>query len=189
MDSGQARMAEFLRANQSAVLDQWSAKVSASVGDRVSVPELRRELDELYALILRSIAGEDESATGELRAVLAELSPVPGPAGFSLSETALGIFSLKDAVYNLVADASELVPEFLAFSRTIDAECIVTGIRPQIARTIVSLGIEFGDVPTKQTLADGRSGNRRPQSRCVQRPGPGPLRPARGRCRPDRAAP
>jgi rsbT co-antagonist protein RsbR len=256
VDSGQARMAEFLRANQSAVLDQWSATVSASVGDRVSAGELHRELDELYALILRSIAGEDESAAGELRAVLAELSRSRARRGFSPRETALGVFSLKDAVYNLVADSSELVPEFLTFSRTIDdlglhtvetfvaareqiiadqaesmlelstpvvrlwdgiiavplvgtldsartqlvmekmldalvateaehaviditgvptvdtevaqhllktvvaarlmgAECIVTGIRPQIAHTIVSLGIEFGDVPTKQTLADG----------------------------------
>jgi rsbT co-antagonist protein RsbR len=249
-------MAEFLRANQSAVLDQWSAAVSASVGDRVSAGELHRELDELYVLILRSITGEDESAAGELRAVLAELSRSRARRGFSPSETALGVFSLKDAVYNLVADSSELVGEFLVFSRTIDdlglhtfetfvaareqiiadqaesmlelstpvvrlwdgiiavplvgtldsartqlvmekmldalvatqaehaviditgvptvdtevaqhllktvvaarlmgAECIVTGIRPQIAHTIVSLGIEFGDVPTKQTLADG----------------------------------
>ena len=34
------------------------------------------------------------------------------------------------------------------------AECIVSGIRPQVAQTIVSLGIEFGDIATKATLAD-----------------------------------
>ena len=34
------------------------------------------------------------------------------------------------------------------------AECIVSGIRPQIAQTVVALGIEFGDIPTKATLAD-----------------------------------
>lgn len=40
-------------------------------------------------------------------------------------------------------------------ARLMGAECMITGIRPQIAHTIVSLGIEFGDVLTKQTLADG----------------------------------
>jgi rsbT co-antagonist protein RsbR len=34
------------------------------------------------------------------------------------------------------------------------AECIISGIRPQIAQTVVALGIEFGDIPTKASLAD-----------------------------------
>ena len=34
------------------------------------------------------------------------------------------------------------------------ARCIVSGIRPQIAQTIVSLGIEFGDIVTKANLSD-----------------------------------
>jgi len=34
------------------------------------------------------------------------------------------------------------------------AQCIISGIRPQIAQTIVSLGIEFGDIITKANLAD-----------------------------------
>ncbi|HEY1976410.1 MAG TPA: STAS domain-containing protein [Candidatus Baltobacteraceae bacterium] len=37
-------------------------------------------------------------------------------------------------------------------ARLMGAECIISGIRPQIAQTIVSLGIEFGDVATKATL-------------------------------------
>ncbi|MFI0897576.1 STAS domain-containing protein [Streptomyces sp. NPDC020983] len=39
-------------------------------------------------------------------------------------------------------------------ARMMGAECIVSGIRPQIAQTIVALGIEFGDITTKATLAD-----------------------------------
>jgi rsbT co-antagonist protein RsbR len=256
VDSSQVRMAEFLRASRSKVLEQWTGIVSASVGDRVSAAELTRELDDLYDLILRVISGQDESAPGELRALLGELSRSRARRGFSPSETALGVFSLKDAVYNLMAGSAELIPAYVAFARTIDdlglhtfetytaareqvisdqaesmlelstpvvrlwdgiiavplvgtldsaraqlvmekmldalvsteaeqaviditgvptvdtevaqhllktvvaarlmgAECIITGIRPQIAHTIVSLGIEFGDVPTKQTLADG----------------------------------
>jgi rsbT co-antagonist protein RsbR len=34
------------------------------------------------------------------------------------------------------------------------AECIVSGIRPQIAQTIVALGIEFGEIITKSSMAD-----------------------------------
>ncbi|HEV7788662.1 MAG TPA: STAS domain-containing protein [Pseudonocardia sp.] len=39
-------------------------------------------------------------------------------------------------------------------ARLMGAECTLSGIRPQIAQTIVALGIEFGDIPTKATLAD-----------------------------------
>jgi len=39
-------------------------------------------------------------------------------------------------------------------ARLMGAECVISGIRPQIAQTIVALGIEFGDIATKATLAD-----------------------------------
>ncbi|HEU5107773.1 MAG TPA: STAS domain-containing protein [Micromonosporaceae bacterium] len=39
-------------------------------------------------------------------------------------------------------------------ARLMGADCIISGIRPQIAQTIVALGIEFGDIVTKATLAD-----------------------------------
>ncbi|MFE9956023.1 STAS domain-containing protein [Micromonospora sp. NPDC005299] len=39
-------------------------------------------------------------------------------------------------------------------ARLMGADCIISGIRPQIAQTIVALGIEFGDIATKASLAD-----------------------------------
>jgi rsbT co-antagonist protein RsbR len=39
-------------------------------------------------------------------------------------------------------------------ARLMGADCIISGIRPQIAQTIVHLGVELGDVTTKATLAD-----------------------------------
>jgi rsbT co-antagonist protein RsbR len=39
-------------------------------------------------------------------------------------------------------------------ARLMGAECVISGIRPQIAYTIVTLGIEFGDIVTKASLAD-----------------------------------
>ena len=38
--------------------------------------------------------------------------------------------------------------------RLMGAECIISGVRPQIAQTIVHLGVELGNVTTKANLAD-----------------------------------
>jgi rsbT co-antagonist protein RsbR len=42
----------------------------------------------------------------------------------------------------------------VAAARLMGADCIISGIRPQIAQTIVHLGVELNDVITKATLAD-----------------------------------
>jgi rsbT co-antagonist protein RsbR len=62
-------------------------------------------------------------------------------------------------------------------ARLLGTECIVSGIRPQVAQTMVSLGIEFGDIATKATLADAlahalnRSGQRI-EKQSPRQPGP-----------------
>jgi rsbT co-antagonist protein RsbR len=267
VDSSQRRMAAYMRDHQEKVTGRWTELVVAGLRGRSSAAEIRRELDDLYALVLRAMSGADEQAAGELRAALAELSRSRARNGFTPTETALGVFALKDAVYELVSETAELVPEYLAFARMMDdlglhtfetyaaareqiiadqaeamlelstpvvrlwegviavplvgtldsartqlvmeklleilvatgadhavlditgvstvdtevaqhllktvtaarllgAECIISGIRPQVAQTIVSLGIEFGDIVTKATLADAlayaldRSGQR-----------------------------
>jgi rsbT co-antagonist protein RsbR len=252
---GQARMAAYLRDHHDKVIGRWAELVVTGVRSRISPDEVRHELEDLFALLLRVMTREDEHAMGELRAALDELSRSRARNGFTPSETALGVFSVKDAVYELVADAAELVPEYLGFSRMVDdlglrtfetysatreqiiadqsvamlelstpvvrlwdgviavplvgtldsartqlvmeklldtlvatgaeqavlditgvptvdtevaqhllktvnaarllgAHCTISGIRPQVAQTIVSLGIDFGDIATKATLAD-----------------------------------
>jgi len=42
----------------------------------------------------------------------------------------------------------------LAAAKLMGAQCIISGIRPQIAQTMVHLGVAFGDVVTKASLAD-----------------------------------
>jgi rsbT co-antagonist protein RsbR len=42
----------------------------------------------------------------------------------------------------------------IAAARLMGADCIISGIRPQIAQTIVHLGVNLQDVVTKATLAD-----------------------------------
>jgi rsbT co-antagonist protein RsbR len=257
MDVGgtRERMAVYLRDHRDKVVSRWSELVAGGARGRISLDEVRHELGDIYSLVVRVLSDADEHAAGELRAALEELSRGRARDGYSPSETALAVFSLKEAVYELVADSADLVPEFLAFSRLIDdlglrtfaaysaareqiisdqstammelstpvvrlwdgiiavplvgtldsartqlvmeklldtlvatgadhaviditgvptvdtevaqhllktvsaarllgAECTISGIRPQVAQTIVSLGIEFGDIATKATLAD-----------------------------------
>lgn len=252
---GQDRMADYLREHRDKVTSRWSELVLEGARGRISTDEVRRELDGLYSLLLRVMTGADEHAGGELRAALEDLSRVRAVNAFTPSETARGVFSLKDAVYERVADSADLVPEFLRFASMLDelglqtfeaysaareqiitdqsaammelstpvvrlwegiiavplvgtldsartqlvmeklletlvasgsehaviditgvstvdtevaqhllktanavgllgAKCIISGIRPQVAQTIVSLGIEFGEIATKATLAD-----------------------------------
>jgi rsbT co-antagonist protein RsbR len=42
----------------------------------------------------------------------------------------------------------------VAAARLMGADCIISGIRPQIAQTIVHLGVNLNDIVTKSTLAD-----------------------------------
>jgi rsbT co-antagonist protein RsbR len=42
----------------------------------------------------------------------------------------------------------------ISAARLMGADCIISGIRPQIAQTIVHLGVNLEDVVTKATLAD-----------------------------------
>jgi rsbT co-antagonist protein RsbR len=281
VEGSQRQMAAYLRDHQDKVVGRWSDLVVAGVRGRISAVELRREFEALYALVLRIMTGSDEQAAGELKAALSELSRARARNGFTPTETALSVFSLKDAVYELVADVADLVQEFLTFSRMIDdlglltfetyvsareqiianqatammelstpvirlwegiiavplvgtldsartqlvmerlletlvatgadyavlditgvptvdtevaqhllktvgavrllgAECIISGIRPQVAQTIVSLGIEFGDIATKATLADalayalrrhGQAGGGQTPGRAAGQPG------------------
>jgi len=41
----------------------------------------------------------------------------------------------------------------VAAARLMGADCIISGIRPQIAQTIVHLGVNLGDITTKASLA------------------------------------
>jgi len=273
VDSSQGRMAVYMRDHQDKVVGRWSELVAAGLRGRSSAAEVRRELDDLYVLVIRAMSETDDQALGELRAALAELSRSRARNGFTPTETALGVFALKDAVYELVADAADLVPEYLVFSRMMDdlglltfetyatareqiiadqaeamlelstpvirlwdgviavplvgtldsartqlvmeklletlvatgadhavlditgvptvdtevaqhllktvsaarllgAECIVSGIRPQVAQTIVSLGIEFGDIATKATLADALAHALSRTGRNIEKAGP-----------------
>ncbi|TDD82964.1 STAS domain-containing protein [Actinomadura darangshiensis] len=254
--AAETRITDLLRSWREPVLDRWVELAFDAVGGRVTERELRTELSELYELVERAF-GDDGAAMGELRATLAELSRGRARNGFSPSETAVGVFALKQALYErirttrdqrayndlidftsfvdelglatfetyaatreqVIADQSEQLLELstpvvklwdgilgvplvgtldsartqvvmetllealvdtgsrfaviditgvaavdtevaqhlmktVMAARLMGTQCVISGIRPQIAQTIVTLGIEFGDIATKATLAD-----------------------------------
>ena len=255
-DMGEQQIRDLLRSRGDAVLDRWVELVAGEVRGRITEREVRTELTELYGLVERALSG-DETAAGQVRAALAEVSRNRARQGFSPTETAIGVFSLKQAVHEQLrttgADGTHAAfSDFAAFiddlglrtfesyvatreqvisdqaaqllelstpvvkmwegilgvplvgtldsartqvvmetmlqmladtgsrfaviditgvaavdtqvaqhllktamaARLMGAECIISGIRPQIAYTIAALGIEFGDIVTKATLAD-----------------------------------
>jgi len=73
----------------------------------------------------------------------------------SIVETGSGIAIIDitgvPAVDTLVA---QHLLKTVSAARLMGAQCIISGIRPQIAQTMVHLGVAFGDVVTKASLAD-----------------------------------
>jgi rsbT co-antagonist protein RsbR len=57
-------------------------------------------------------------------------------------------------------------------ARLMGAECIISGVRPQIAQTIVHLGINLEDVLTKAKLSDAFALALQRSGRTVVRVGP-----------------
>ena len=77
VDSSQGRMAAYLRDHQDKVVSRWTELVVASVRGRSSAVEVRRELEDLYSLVVRTMSGADEQAAGELQGGPGRAVPVP----------------------------------------------------------------------------------------------------------------
>ncbi|MEV0268086.1 STAS domain-containing protein [Hamadaea sp. NPDC050747] len=259
--SGAKRLASLLSERQDEIVASWTETVRETLRGRLTKAELSRQTEELYAAILSALESGATSigspGTAGLTASLAELSQARARSGFSVTETAVSIFAVKDALRATTGDSEEVISkaDFADFSAFVDslglhtaeayvaardaliteqseqllelstpvvklwdgivgvpiigtldsarsqvvmerllqalvdtnspyailditgvpavdtqvaqhllktvvaaqlmgAQCVISGIRPQIAQTIVSLGIEFGDIVTKATLAD-----------------------------------
>jgi rsbT co-antagonist protein RsbR len=255
---------QFLTENRDALLTRWVDVAAAPVAGRMTRSELERDARDILDGILAAEAqgAGDESALtdgayADVRGLLAELSRTRARQGFTPTETAVGIFGLKEAAIGILAEKQDLAAyrDYAALSRRVDdlglfmletyaatresviaeqadtllelstpvvkiwdgvvavplvgtldsartqvvmesllqalvetssehaiiditgvgavdtqvaqhllktvqaarllgAECIISGIRPQIAQTVVGLGIDFGDISTKASLAD-----------------------------------
>ncbi|MET0236925.1 MAG: STAS domain-containing protein [Kibdelosporangium sp.] len=254
------QLAELLRKDADELIGRWVQLAVASLRGRVTEAELEQEFREFYRTLLEAVGTGSrdvkDDAYAETRVVLEELSRNRARRGFSPTETAVGVFALRRALFELVERQGEGgFRDAIAFSALLDdlglwtfecyartreeviteqseqllelttpvvklwdgvlavplvgtldsartqivmekllealvdtgaeqaiiditgvlavdtqvaqhllktvmaarlmgAECTISGIRPQIAQTIVGLGIEFGDITTKASLAD-----------------------------------
>ena len=97
---------------------------------------------------------QDESVLA-LQEDLADRIVDVGATGVVIDISAVEIVdSFIGRMFATIASLSKVLDaETVVAARLMGAECTISGIRPQIAQTIVALGIEFGDIPTKATLA------------------------------------
>jgi rsbT co-antagonist protein RsbR len=267
MVSKSSRLADIVKKHESSILNDWMKEQLASLQalDRMSEADVRAESQRFLSLLrtaLQSDGAHDVTTPSwtEARAMLTELSRSRAKAGYSPSETATFVMSLKQPLFDRLrsevgrdADAladeawtttllldrlalfttevfqksreevilrqqqemlelstpvvqlwegilalpligtldsarTQVVMESLlqrivetgasiaiiditgvptvdtlvaqhllktvAAARLMGADCIISGIRPQIAQTIVHLGVELNTVVTKATLAD-----------------------------------
>ncbi|MBC7465638.1 MAG: STAS domain-containing protein [Bdellovibrio sp.] len=268
MTERKSQIAALLQKHEESVLVAWTAEQSRVGSSKISAGELKIQCHDFLRIFIEAI--EATTATGNesieapawepIKRMLAEISKSRGLRGFSPSETAIFVFSLKRPVFKLLrqelsntpqvfADETWLITSLLdqlglytteAYQKTRDeviirqqeemlelstpvvklwdgilalpmigtldstrtqivmdsllqkimetgseiaiiditgvptvdtlvaqhliktvtaarlmgAECIISGIRPQIAATIVHLGVDLGGVTTKATLAD-----------------------------------
>jgi len=255
-----ARLHTLLTTHRDALVKHWVAAVGQTLRGRQAESELQRQTEEMLGALVSAAEngglGLSTAESGELRAVLSDLSRSRARQGFSSTETAVSVFGLKDALLavmssndtkklrdyveyskfvdelglftfesyakareELIADQAEQLLELstpvvklwdgvvavplvgtldsaraqvvmerllqalvdtaspyaiiditgvpavdtqvaqhilktVVAARLMGADCVISGIRPQIAQTIVALGIEFNDIVTKSSLAD-----------------------------------
>ncbi|MFE2527671.1 STAS domain-containing protein [Streptomyces sp. NPDC059382] len=104
---------------------EWADKVTGSLGGRVSRTEVQRELHELYTALVAalgegSLDGRGE-AFGEVRALLTELSRARARQGFSPTETAFGMFALKEVLEPALTGKDSDVEAYLKFAALLDS--------------------------------------------------------------------
>ncbi|MGW4746639.1 STAS domain-containing protein [Streptomyces sp. NPDC004290] len=125
MDSGNAkRLLDLMSSQRAELIAQWEEHVARSLHGRLSIVELGRELGELYDAISEALATGGFSGRGEgytvVRSLLVELSRNRARQGFTPSETAVSVFSLKTVVESLLSGSIEDVRTYLEFARLLD---------------------------------------------------------------------
>jgi rsbT co-antagonist protein RsbR len=124
------RFAVLLEENQDTLVGAWTDRVAATLRGRLSRTELQRQTADLFKGFQVALAGgatdlDHEPAT-ELRAQLTELSGNRARQGFSTTETAVSVYSLKEALLAKLGDDLPALRDYIAFSAFIDAAALFT---------------------------------------------------------------
>jgi rsbT co-antagonist protein RsbR len=152
--------------------------------DLMKESELREQCQQLLSLLANAtIQGTEIEASvyDPLREILAEISRTRAIQGFSARETATFVFSIKQPLFTAIReslgrDSTAIAEEMWNTPVLIDGlglytteaylqaredtirrqseEIIIGGVRPQIAQTMVHLGINLRDITTKASMSD-----------------------------------
>jgi rsbT co-antagonist protein RsbR len=161
-----ARLAARRRVEKTAAMrDVWEA---SSLLDRLALATMEEYLEARESVIMRQQEEVLELSTPVVKLWEGVLAlPLIGTLDSARTQTvmenllqALVDTGSETAIIDItgVATVDTLVAQHLiktvTAARLMGATCIISGIRPQIAQTIVHLGISLPDVVTKATLAD-----------------------------------
>jgi rsbT co-antagonist protein RsbR len=130
--TGSSRLSDLLRARESDILSEWLARQTHSLANRpdlISESELRLESREFLAAFARAIDSGDpdvrHGAWTPIREFLARISRSRAQQGFTPSETATFVFSLKQPLFDhlqaTIPDRDTLAAELWQLTQTIDS--------------------------------------------------------------------
>jgi rsbT co-antagonist protein RsbR len=128
-DDGRRLLASLLDDEQ-ALLDRWLRAASVHLQGQAAADEIQRSFRDLLGSLKKAVltAGMNlgDEAYGEARALLSELSRDRARRGFTPSETAVSVFSLKDALFELAIESGQPPATLIAASRWVDALGLAT---------------------------------------------------------------
>jgi rsbT co-antagonist protein RsbR len=117
-------LVDVLTAQREEFTASWVSTVGATLRGRLSGAELSRELEEIYGALLEALGSGDLASRGEhfreVRSLLVELSRNRARQGFTPTETASSVFSLKEVLEPALAQSEDGVRAYLQFSRVLD---------------------------------------------------------------------
>ncbi|MGV3558938.1 STAS domain-containing protein [Larkinella arboricola] len=131
-------LTQLIQSNKARLLDLWIQKQLTSDSlrdDLMSNDELRAQSEELVNALARSLTEEnidqvDSIQFDEVFEILSGISVYRAQQGFSPRETGLYIFSLKDAILDLIrqeiTDPARLFEESVRINRLLDSLGVVT---------------------------------------------------------------
>src|ERR1700722_16193959 len=126
------RLAGILKSNEQDVLKEWTSQQLAATGRRLSAAEeaaIKSTSKEFLGAFTEAAQGDglsnpENASWKEIREFLTNLSSMRAREGFTPSETAMFVFSLKEPLFKLYRDAitdpKELLDEIRAATIVID---------------------------------------------------------------------
>ena len=114
---------QLLATHRDRLLPEWIETAATRLRGRMTRPELEAELTNIYAALSSETAADDPS---EVQAVVAALSRSRARHGFSPTETAAAITSLKDPVIPLVRDGTLSLDDLVAVAALVDELGLLT---------------------------------------------------------------